>query len=239
MAEDNIFELRLGASFDLNPRVAFHSIRYDFKPASVDVTKEAALEVGEKNQVTVTVPHIEGSGTTHTVYKGNKRPCPKECVLIIDKPSGTVTLEKLSNTIQVKKTRAEGSSRHSIRPVTPVDTGKKTSPPKGGKLAQFSPPSIKECSPALTPLEQDNRDGLNGLSNVTSQPVSGLETGNMSDSSSGSSSSSGSDFSSDSDTDQSDSEVEPNKSPPPEIPVKNIYTLSEDLRLSESGSDSE
>lgn len=55
-------------------------------------------------------------------------------------------------------------------------------------------------------------DGLNGLSNVTSQPVSGLETGNMSDSSSGSSSSSGSDFSSDSDTDQSDSEVEPNKS---------------------------
>lgn len=61
-------------------------------------------------------------------------------------------------------------------------------------------------------------DGLNGLSNVTSQPVSGLETGNMSDSSSGSSSSSGSDFSSDSDTDQSDSEVEPNKS-------KQIFSL--------------
>lgn len=237
MAENNEFELRLGASFDTNPRVAFHSIRYDFKPASVDVSQEAALEVGEKNKVTVTVPHIEGSGTTHTVYKGNRRPCPKECVLIIDKQTGTVTLEKLSNTIQIKKTRAEGSSRQSIRPVTPVDSGKKTSPPKGGKLSQFSPSSIKESSSAFTPIEPENRDGLNGVCNVpNTQPV----TANMSDSSSGSSSSSGSDLSSESESDQSDSEPETNnKGPPPELPVKNICTLSEDLRLSESGSDSE
>ncbi|GAB1604858.1 ELL-associated factor 1-like [Argonauta hians] len=240
MAEDNsVVELRLGASFDPNPRVAFHSVRYDFKPASVDVTKEAALEVGEKNQVTITVPHIESSGTTHTVYKGNKRTCPKECVLIIDNATGSVTLEKLSNTIQVKKTRAEGSSRLSMRPLTPVDSSKmKTSPPKsGGKMSQHSPSSFKECSPVLTPVElTNNRDNGN---NSSSAPVA--LTDNMSDSSSSSSSSSGSDVSSDSESDNSDSDAAPTKGAhtPREVPSKDLYTLSEDLHLTESGSDSE
>ncbi|CAI9717901.1 ELL-associated factor 1-like isoform X2 [Octopus vulgaris] len=241
MAEDNsVVELRLGASFDPNPRVAFHSVRYDFKPASVDVTKEAALEVGEKNQVTITVPHIESSGTTHTVYKGNKRTCPKECVLIIDNASGSVTLEKLSNTIQVKKTRAEGSSRLSMRPLTPVDSSKmKTSPPKSGKMSQHSPSSFKECSPALTPVEPDNnRDNGNSSLNVCA-PVA--LTNNMSESSSSSSSSSGSDVSSDSESDNSDSEGGPNKDTPApcDVPSKDLSTLSEDLHLTESGSDSE
>lgn len=47
----------------------------------------------------------QGSGTSHTVYKGNKRPCPKECVLIIDHDTGAYTLERLSTHIQLKKTR--------------------------------------------------------------------------------------------------------------------------------------
>lgn len=33
----------------------------DFKPASVDTSKEASVEVGKGNQVTVTVPHVEVS----------------------------------------------------------------------------------------------------------------------------------------------------------------------------------
>jgi len=48
---------------------------------------------------------LQGAGTTHTVYKGNKRPSQKECVLIIDHTTGEMTLEKLANTIQLKKTR--------------------------------------------------------------------------------------------------------------------------------------
>ena len=47
----------------------------------------------------------QGSGTSHTVYKGNKRPSQKECVLIIDHNTGEITLEKLANAIQLKKTR--------------------------------------------------------------------------------------------------------------------------------------
>ena len=50
---------------------------------------------------------FQGSGKTHTVYKGNKKPVSKECVLIIDHETGTFTLERLSNNVTVKKTRYE------------------------------------------------------------------------------------------------------------------------------------
>ena len=65
----------------------------------------ATLDVGENSQVTVSVPHVEGRGTTQTVYKGSRRPYAKECILIIDHDTGEITLEKLANNIQVKKTR--------------------------------------------------------------------------------------------------------------------------------------
>lgn len=40
-----------------------------------------------------------------TVFKGNKRPYQKDCVLIINHDTGEYVLEKLSSSIQVKKTR--------------------------------------------------------------------------------------------------------------------------------------
>lgn len=48
---------------------------------------------------------MQGSGTTHTIYKGNKRPCQKECILIVDHVTGEIVLEKLTSSIQLKKTR--------------------------------------------------------------------------------------------------------------------------------------
>lgn len=48
---------------------------------------------------------LDGSGVPKTVFKGNQRNYTKECVLIIDKNTGEVTLEKLHENIQVKKTR--------------------------------------------------------------------------------------------------------------------------------------
>jgi ELL-associated factor len=81
-----IRELKLGASFtNPNARTVYHTIKCksinfyiclqklphinltswslsltldDFKPASVDAHKEATLETGSKNEVTVTVPHL-------------------------------------------------------------------------------------------------------------------------------------------------------------------------------------
>ncbi|XP_052754715.1 ell-associated factor Eaf isoform X2 [Galleria mellonella] len=114
----NVRELNLGASFTNNKTSQYHTIKYDFKPASVDVNKMATVEVGTNNQVTVTVPHLDGAGVPQTVFKGSQRPYTKECVLIIDRVTGEMTLEKLSSNIQVKKTRQESSLKP--RPLTPV-----------------------------------------------------------------------------------------------------------------------
>lgn len=46
-----------------------------------------------------------------TVFKGNQRNYTKECVLIIDKVTGEITLEKLHTNIQVKKTRSENTNK--------------------------------------------------------------------------------------------------------------------------------
>uniref|UniRef100_A0A8C5U8A2 Transcription elongation factor Eaf N-terminal domain-containing protein n=1 Tax=Malurus cyaneus samueli TaxID=2593467 RepID=A0A8C5U8A2_9PASS len=53
--------LKLGESFEKQPRCAFHTVRYDFKPASIDMSCEGDLEVGKGEQVTITLPNIEVS----------------------------------------------------------------------------------------------------------------------------------------------------------------------------------
>ncbi|KAI1299345.1 ELL-associated factor 2 [Halotydeus destructor] len=121
-------------SFSNGPGDSYHSIRYDFKPASVDSAKMAQIEFGQNNKVTVIAPNVEGSGQAETVYKGSRKPHLKECVLVIDHETGEITLERLSNQIIVKKTRAEGSSRASqlsqLRPPSPEVNGKR-SPARG------------------------------------------------------------------------------------------------------------
>ncbi|XP_032725684.1 ELL-associated factor 2 [Lontra canadensis] len=96
--------LKLGESFEKQPRCAFHTVRYDFKPASIDTSCEGELEVGKGEQVTITLPNIEGSTPPVTVFKGSKKPYLKECILIINHDTGECRLEKLSSNITVKKT---------------------------------------------------------------------------------------------------------------------------------------
>lgn len=125
---NEVREFKLGRSFMGNSATAFHSIRYDFKPASVDTSKMATLAIGERHQVTVTVPHIEGNA--QAVFMGSKKQYQKECVFIIDHNTGEITLEKLSSNIQLKKTRSEGSSRSlQNRPITPIDVASHPPPP--------------------------------------------------------------------------------------------------------------
>jgi ELL-associated factor len=61
--------------------------------------------VGKTNDITVTVPNMDGAATDQTVFRGNQKPYQKECVLIIDNVTGEITLERLHCNIQVKKTR--------------------------------------------------------------------------------------------------------------------------------------
>lgn len=117
-----IRELKLGATFtNPNARTVYHTIKYDFKPASVDVHKEATLATGSNNSVTVTVPHLDGSGVPNTIFKGNQRDyTKKECVLIFNRETNEIILEKLSSNIQVKKTRTDQSSKQQQQPPPPI-----------------------------------------------------------------------------------------------------------------------
>lgn len=89
-----------------NGSIQFHTLRYDFKPASVDPSKMATMEFSQSNdKVKVTVPNVEASNQPETIFTGSKKPHLKECVLIIDHETGETTLERLTHSINVKKTR--------------------------------------------------------------------------------------------------------------------------------------
>jgi len=102
-------KLKLGKSFEPKKgsgAPVYNSIRYDFKPTSIDQEGLGTLEVKDGRSVAVSLPHSDGVG--QTTYKGNTEPAPpKDCVLIIDHETGELTLERVTNNIRVKKTRPE------------------------------------------------------------------------------------------------------------------------------------
>lgn len=103
--------LKIGKSFEKKGNNSvYHSIRYDFTPLSVDEDKMGKLEVQDNNAVSVSLPHNNGIDATN--YKGQAKPSgTKDCILIIDHETGELTLERLSNQILLKKTRAEKPER--------------------------------------------------------------------------------------------------------------------------------
>ncbi|KAM4706280.1 ELL-associated factor 1 [Rhinophrynus dorsalis] len=250
--------LKLGESFEKRPRSSFHTVRYDFKPASIDTSCEGELQVGKGDEVTITLPHIPGSTPPMTVFKGNKRPYQKDCVLIINHDTGEYVLEKLSSSIQVKKTRAEGSSKIQAR--IEQQSARSTQP-----SSQFKTPSKLAAGPKTSPLK-DHPSPEPQLDDIKRELRAEVEIIEQMSSSSGSSSSeSGSSSGSDDDSSSSGEEEDTRTSPsqqqqqqqqqPPQQysnrpPVSNgsirppgstqlMNTLRNDLQLSESGSDSD
>lgn len=240
--------LKLGESFEKRPKSSFHTIRYDFKPASIDTSCEGELQVGKGDEVTITLPHIPGSTPPMTVFKGNKRPYQKDCVLIINHDTGEFVLEKLSSSIQVKKTRAEGSSKiqarieqQSIRSNQPSSVFRAPIKPGVGAKTSPSPKDNPSPEPQLDDIKRELRAEVEVIEQMSS-------TG--SSSSSDSASASGSDDSSSSDEEREAPRPLAHTSPN-RHPVANggadrqqgnnqlMNTLRNDLQLSESGSDSD
>lgn len=242
--------LKLGETFEKHPKSGYHTVRYDFKPASIDTTCEGELEVGKGEQVTITLPNLEGSSAPVTVFKGSKRPYMKECILIVNHDTGEYRLEKLNSNIVVKKTRAEGSSKIQSRLEQQRLSQMRSSSNKPSTASKSSPNKGK-ASPA-SPMDDIERELM-----AEAQVMDQLSS---SDSSSNSSSSSSSDDSSSSDSE--DGHKTPSSQPHGgqgsqgtpgyhSMPLlsqpsraqdssgANINTLKNDLQLSESGSESD
>ncbi|XP_030062148.1 ELL-associated factor 1 [Microcaecilia unicolor] len=242
--------LRLGESFEKRPKSSFHTIRYDFKPASIDTSCEGELQVGKGDEVTITLPHIPGSTPPMTVFKGNKRPYQKDCVLIINHDTGEYVLEKLSSNIQVKKTRAEGSSKIQARIEQQSARSSQPAP-------QLRAPPKPIAGPKTSPMK-DNPSPEPQLDDIKRELRAEVDIIEQMSSSGGSSSSSDSASSSGSDDDSSScAEEEVARGSPsqqhhhmnrtsaangtsrPPGTQQLMSTLRNDLQLSESGSDSD
>jgi ELL-associated factor len=60
---------------------------------------------------------VDGSGVPNTIFKGSARDyTKKECVLIFNRETNEIILEKLSGNIQVKKTRTDSSNKQQAPP---------------------------------------------------------------------------------------------------------------------------
>ncbi|XP_039436813.1 ell-associated factor Eaf isoform X1 [Culex pipiens pallens] len=193
--DSEVRELKLGSTFtNPNPRTVFHTLKYDFKPASVDTSKPATLEVGTNKQVTVTVPHNDSSGVPNTVFKGNQRDYTrKECVLIIDRVTGEITLEKLNSNVQVKKTRTENkvvqppppppqikvseNSTARLSSRTKITTGSRKNNPIS-LVPKHSPLQNSPSYPNKSPLSAPVWNANNTQQTLPSIPLIGLDDGN-------------------------------------------------------------
>lgn len=88
-----------------NTSQQYHTLRYDFKPASVDSERPAEVEFMQNGEVAITAPNVAGSVASHTVFRGPRRPHVKECLLVIDNVTGEMVLQKLTDNITVKARR--------------------------------------------------------------------------------------------------------------------------------------
>ncbi|KAG7501756.1 ELL-associated factor 2 [Solea senegalensis] len=224
--------LKLGETFEKHPKSAYHTVRYDFKPASIDTTCEGELEVGKGEQVTITLPNLEGSSAPVTVFKGSKRPYMKECILIVNHDTGEYRLEKLNSNIAVKKTRAEGSSKiHSrleqqtsrlSQQMRSNNHSSSSSSNKTSASSKSSPPKEK-TSPA-SPMDDIERELM-----AEAQVMDQLSSSNSSSDSNSSSSSSSDDSSS------SDSEEERAPAPPSAPANHSMPIINTTIHRQESG----
>ena len=78
----------------------------DFKPLSIGSQLAGKLLVGDDDEVSVSFPLEPADGGAHAQqYKGSKKPCTKECILLINTETGEASLEKISSMVQLKAVR--------------------------------------------------------------------------------------------------------------------------------------
>ncbi|PBK73180.1 hypothetical protein ARMSODRAFT_1015974 [Armillaria solidipes] len=125
----------------------FYSLRYNFKPSSVDTTKSGTLEV-RKNQgdsATVTVEHPSTQpGELHR-FNGNENAAKDyACVLIFDEQTGRFSLEKLDSVLTVDYTEKRAAAPAETRPPAPSRPPSATYPQASSSRPAAKPKPAKD-----------------------------------------------------------------------------------------------
>ncbi|KIK54402.1 hypothetical protein GYMLUDRAFT_904360 [Collybiopsis luxurians FD-317 M1] len=151
------------------PEREFYSLRYGFKPSTIDSTKAGSLEVrrsGDGSSSSVTVEH---ASSQVYVFPGSEGPAKDwVCVLIYDEGTGGYTLEKLESSFALNNPeKRAGTTRPSHSP--PAHTPDYSTPSAGfntqtngpdADLEEILPDSLLSSSkkPAPKTLDEDEED---------------------------------------------------------------------------------
>lgn len=103
--------MKLGRSFVDPPQSTFMTMRCDFLPASVDKNQPGTISITNDKEVGIRLPSVSGAEPNSTLFKGNIRPVHKECLLIYNKNTGELILERISKAAQLKKIRDDRGSK--------------------------------------------------------------------------------------------------------------------------------
>jgi len=95
--DENSYSLVLGSTFTTNAQ-QYHTLQYNFKPASIDSKTSGILRKSENGGLEVEMMSKAKNGANERIlFKGNYAPCKEiECILIFDKVNSCFRLERLS-----------------------------------------------------------------------------------------------------------------------------------------------
>ncbi|CAH8858782.1 unnamed protein product [Trichobilharzia szidati] len=195
------FDVKLGKSFLDRDPTSYMTMRCDFMPASVDRSQPGSIRVNEGNEVVVDMPNVTSTNLdATTTFRGTARSVQKECILIYNKKTHELTLERIAHTVQLKKTR-EGRKPDTAS--LPNSEGSQLLPLPDRSGQETNLKSIRPTPPKRKP--PNDPEMMSVTSNTTAQQSLEKKTHSRTLSSS-SSSSSASSSSSDMDAESSDSD---------------------------------
>ncbi|KAF0919107.1 hypothetical protein E2562_028393 [Oryza meyeriana var. granulata] len=169
------YELRLGSSCrDPSPTAKFCTLRYEFKPASIDKTQAGSLQKTKDNRVTVEF-HNNQPGKPNVTFEGSQEEYKdNDGVLFFD--GETFRLERLHRAVKrLRHVRVPGESSAATS-ATSTGMGESHSPPlpKVGKSPAMSKPAVHSVPVEVERIdigEPENSGLRSNNRSTTYQPV--------------------------------------------------------------------
>lgn len=139
---DRWYDLTLGSSFK-NPSSKVCTLRYEFKPASIDKNQPGSLHKNKDNRVTVEFNNLQ-PGKPKVAFEGNSEDCKEsDAVLFFD--GETFRLERLHRAVnRLRHVRQRGESAAATTSLGPAADSDSPPPAKVAKLQHIKniPPPI-------------------------------------------------------------------------------------------------
>ncbi|XP_010243794.1 PREDICTED: ELL-associated factor 2 [Nelumbo nucifera] len=150
---DRWYNLTLGSSFRDHSSTKFCTLRYDFKPASIDKTQPGSLHKNKENRVTVEF-HNNQPGKPKVTFEGSSEVCKdNDGVLFFD--GETFRLERLHRAVKrLRYLRQPGESAAAVSAAASVGPSVESRSPPLGKSTKSQPMNKNIAPPVQVEVER-------------------------------------------------------------------------------------